>query len=58
MLSVWNNGQSTRYPGVRYYYSNNYNNPAGCTRRWNRGNLQGTYKLRSHQWTTDNSCGG
>ncbi|WP_089154304.1 peptidase inhibitor family I36 protein [Micromonospora sp. NBS 11-29] len=52
VLSVWNNGQSTAYQGVVYYYSNNYNDRAGCTRRWNRGNLQGTYKLRSHQWTT------
>ncbi|GAA4568939.1 hypothetical protein GCM10023176_24400 [Micromonospora coerulea] len=35
-------------PGLIYYYRNNYNNRAGCTRRWNRGTPQGTDKIRFH----------
>jgi hypothetical protein len=54
--SVWNRGTDSRFTGVVYYRYTNYNDRIGCTRQGQGGNLAGTYKLRSHQWTTGN-CG-
>jgi hypothetical protein len=56
--SVYNNsGRTDRpYTGVVYYRRDNHRSRAGCTRNWERGNLAGTYMVRSHRWTTGN-CG-
>lgn len=54
--SVYNHGTSTKFSGVAYYINTNFNNRVGCTRQGMRGNLAGTYKVRSHQWITG-SCG-
>jgi hypothetical protein len=54
--SVWNNGQSTAFQGVVYYRARDFKDRAGCTRRWNRGNLVGDYRILSHEWTTGH-CG-
>ncbi|WP_033326168.1 peptidase inhibitor family I36 protein [Streptomyces yerevanensis] len=54
--SVWNAGTSSRFTGVVYYKGANGDDRAGCTRQQHGGNLAGTYKLRSHEWTTGR-CG-
>lgn len=56
--SVWNAGTSSRFTGVVYYKGANQDEDdrAGCTRQQHGGNLAGTYKLRSHKWTTGR-CG-
>jgi phosphodiesterase/alkaline phosphatase D-like protein len=54
--SVFNNGTSPSFTGVVYYKGASYQDRAGCTRQGQSGNLAGTYKLRSHQWTTGR-CG-
>ncbi|WP_328767378.1 peptidase inhibitor family I36 protein [Streptomyces sp. NBC_00286] len=54
--SVYNAGTSSRFTGVVYYKGANGNDRAGCTRQQHGGNLAGTYKLRSHEWTTGR-CG-
>jgi hypothetical protein len=53
--SVWNRGTGD-YTGVVYYKQTEYRDRAGCTKQGARGNLAGTYKLHSHQWTTGH-CG-
>lgn len=54
--SVFNNGQNPNLTGVVYYRGANYHDRVGCTRQGQKGNLAGTYKLRSHKWT-DGHCG-
>jgi hypothetical protein len=56
--SVYNNSGPTDkpYTGVVYYRRDNYKDRVGCTRNWERGNLAGTYMVRSHEWTTGH-CG-
>ena len=54
--SVWNRGTSSSYTGVAYYRNTDYNGRIGCTRQGQRGNLAGTYKVRSHRWI-DGNCG-
>ncbi|MEU0797313.1 peptidase inhibitor family I36 protein [Amycolatopsis sp. NPDC005961] len=54
--SVYNRGTSSGFTGVRYYRNTGYNNSAGCTRQGQKGDLAGTYQIRSHQWVTG-SCG-
>jgi len=55
--SVWNN--SGRGAGVIYYSRPNTDDDKyriGCTRKGQSGNLTGTYKIKSHRWTTGR-CG-
>jgi hypothetical protein len=54
--SVWNRGEIKRLTGVAYYLKANYVNRVGCTARGDRGNLAGTYYVRSHIWI-DTACG-
>ncbi|MBQ0984174.1 peptidase inhibitor family I36 protein [Streptomyces sp. F63] len=54
--SVWNRGTSSSFTGVAYYQWKDYNTRKGCTPQGKRGNLAGTYKLKSHQWIKS-SCG-
>lgn len=54
--SVWNRGTSSSYTGVAYYQWADYNTRKGCTVQGARGNLAGTYKLKSHRWI-DGNCG-
>lgn len=54
--SVFNNDTKPGFTGVVYYKGANYDDRAGCTKQGQKGNLAGTYKLRSHQWTTGH-CG-
>lgn len=53
--SVYNAGTSSA-SGVAYYKNTGYNNRVGCTRQGKKGDLAGTYQLRSHQWISG-SCG-
>ncbi|MET9555602.1 peptidase inhibitor family I36 protein [Streptomyces sp. NPDC006645] len=57
--SVWNNGTSPNFTGVAYYQWNNMveKDRKGCTLQGKRGDLAGTYKLKSHQWV-DGPCAG
>lgn len=50
--SIYNNGTSGMV--VIYYSGANYQTRKGCTTKGTKGNLAGTYKLRSHKWA--NSC--
>lgn len=50
--SIHNNGTSGM--AVVYYSGANYENRKGCTAKGKKGNLAGTYKLRSHKWV--NRC--
>ncbi|MEU0169564.1 peptidase inhibitor family I36 protein [Streptomyces iakyrus] len=50
--SVYNNGTSGM--AVVYYGGANYETRKGCTTKGKKGNLAGTYKLRSHKWVS--SC--
>lgn len=50
--SVYNNGTSGM--SVVYYSGANYETRKGCTKSGVKGNLAGTYKLRSHKWVS--SC--
>ncbi|MEE1928658.1 peptidase inhibitor family I36 protein [Streptomyces sp. TRM 70351] len=54
--SVWNRGTATNFSGVAYYQWRNYSTRKGCTRQDRRGNLAGTYMLKSHQWVKG-ACG-
>ncbi len=54
--SVYNRGTSSSFKGVRFYRNTGYNNSIGCTKQGQKGDLAGTYQVRSHQWTTG-SCG-
>ncbi|MFB6721565.1 peptidase inhibitor family I36 protein [Kribbella sp. NPDC056345] len=56
--SVYNNGASTAYSGVRYYTRPDYNREynAGCTPRGQHGTLNTPRWLRSHNWETG-ACG-
>jgi hypothetical protein len=54
--SVYNRGTDSRFTGVVFYRNTGYNNRIGCTRQGQKGDLAGTYQVRSHQWTTGN-CG-
>jgi len=53
--SVYNRGTSSA-TGVRFYRNTGYNNSIGCTRQGQKGDLAGTYQVRSHQWVST-SCG-
>ncbi|MCG8927220.1 peptidase inhibitor family I36 protein [Lentzea sp. CC55] len=53
--SVYNRGTSSA-KGVVFYRNTGYNNRIGCTRQGQKGDLAGTYQVRSHQWTSG-SCG-
>ncbi|MFD6589039.1 peptidase inhibitor family I36 protein [Streptomyces anulatus] len=50
--SIYNNGTSGM--AVVYYSGANYETRKGCTTKGKKGNLAGTYKVRSHKWV--NSC--
>ncbi len=52
--SVYNNGTKGVYQDVVYYSGKDYTNRIGCTKVGKKGNLTGTYRLRSHKWVT--SC--
>ncbi|WP_037678100.1 peptidase inhibitor family I36 protein [Streptomyces albus] len=54
--SVWNRGTSSGYTGVAYYQWKDYTTRKGCTPQGGRGNLAGTYMLKSHRWV-DGNCG-
>ncbi len=57
--SVFNNSGPEgghEWTGVVYYKEANYRGRVGCTRNFHAGNLAGTYKVRSHAWTTGR-CG-
>ncbi|MFE9093398.1 peptidase inhibitor family I36 protein [Streptomyces sp. NPDC007264] len=54
--SVWNRGTDSSLTGVAYYQWANYNTRKGCTPQGTRGNLAGTYMLKSHRWV-DGACG-
>ena len=52
--SVYNNSGPEgghEWTGVVYYLGANYDDRIGCTRNFQGGNLAGTYKVRSHEWT-------
>ncbi|GGM77070.1 hypothetical protein GCM10011609_11280 [Lentzea pudingi] len=53
--SVYNRGTSSA-KGVRFYRDTGYNGSIGCTKQGKKGDLAGTYKIRSHQWVST-SCG-
>ncbi len=55
--SVRNNGTSTAYNGVRYYFNAGEVGSAGCIPRGRRGDLQNPTTLRSHKWESG-PCGG
>jgi hypothetical protein len=44
------------WTGVVYYRQDRFRNRVGCTRNFQKGNLAGTYTVRSHEWTTGH-CG-
>jgi hypothetical protein len=46
--SIYNNGNSGQ--SVVYYTSSNFKDRIGCTKKGVKGNLAGTYKVRSHKW--------
>ncbi|WP_446047723.1 peptidase inhibitor family I36 protein [Streptomyces olivaceus] len=50
--SVYNNGTSGK--AVVYYNGADYQTRKGCTTKGKKGNLAGTYTLRSHKWVS--SC--
>ncbi|MDQ0950181.1 hypothetical protein QFZ24_004104 [Streptomyces phaeochromogenes] len=50
--SVYNNGTSGK--AVVYYNDSDYKDRKGCTTKGKKGNLAGTYTLRSHKWV--NGC--
>lgn len=54
--SIYNRGTASDLTGVVYYSGANYATRKGCTKQGVKGNLAGTYKVRSHQWTSG-SCG-
>jgi len=53
--SVYNRGTSPA-AGVAFYRNTGYTNRIGCTRQGQKGDLAGTYQVRSHQWTSGR-CG-
>ncbi|MET8763785.1 peptidase inhibitor family I36 protein [Lentzea sp. NPDC004782] len=54
--SVYNRGTSSSLTGVVFYRNTGYNDRIGCTRQGQKGDLAGTYQVRSHQWT-NGRCG-
>lgn len=54
--SIKNNGTSSNWSGVAYYSGKDYGTRKGCTKQGKKGNLAGTYKLRSHRWIKG-TCG-
>ncbi|RAS69994.1 peptidase inhibitor family I36 [Lentzea atacamensis] len=54
--SVYNRGTSASLTGVVFYRNTGYNNRIGCTKQGQKGDLAGTYQVRSHQWT-NGRCG-
>lgn len=53
--SIYNRGTSSA-TGVVYYKDTGYNSRVGCTKQGKKGDLAGTYQVRSHQWTSGR-CG-
>jgi hypothetical protein len=53
--SVYNAGTSSA-TGVAYYKDTGHNTRVGCTKQGKKGDLAGTYELRSHKWIST-SCG-
>lgn len=53
--SVYNRGTSSA-KGVVFFRNTGYNDRIGCTKQGKKGDLAGTYQVRSHQWTSG-SCG-
>jgi hypothetical protein len=53
-----NSGPEPGHPwtGVVYYREPNFHNRVGCERNFHQSDLAGTYKVRSHEWTTGR-CG-
>lgn len=49
--SVYNNGRSGMV--VIYYKGADYTDRVGCTKSGVKGNLAGTYKVRSHHWADE-----
>jgi peptidase inhibitor family I36 len=54
--SVYNNGTSTAFNGVRYYTQTDYRTSVGCIPRGAHGTLNTSRLLRSHKWESG-SCG-
>lgn len=54
--SVYNRGQSSSLTGVVFYRNTGYHDRIGCTKQGQKGDLAGTYQVRSHQWT-NGRCG-
>ncbi|ANZ41229.1 hypothetical protein BBK82_39930 [Lentzea guizhouensis] len=53
--SVYNAGTSSA-TGVAYFKNTGHNTRVGCTKQGKKGDLAGTYQLRSHKWIST-SCG-
>ncbi|MEU0878637.1 peptidase inhibitor family I36 protein [Lentzea sp. NPDC005914] len=53
--SVYNRGTSS-VTGVVFYRNAGYTNRMGCARQGQKGDLAGTYQVRSHQWSSG-PCG-
>jgi hypothetical protein len=49
--SVYNRGTSSA-TGVVFYRQTGYYDRIGCTRQGQKGDLAGTYQVRSHKWTS------
>lgn len=54
--SVYNRGTSSQFTGVAFYGNTGFHDRIGCTRQGQKGDLTGTYKVKSHQWITTR-CG-
>ncbi|WP_143466606.1 peptidase inhibitor family I36 protein [Lentzea kentuckyensis] len=54
--SVYNRGTSSQFKGVVFYRNTGFHDRIGCTKQGQKGDLTGTYKVKSHQWTTGR-CG-
>ena len=48
--SVFNNGYPDQYQDVAYFLASGQR--IGCTKRGVKGNLAGTYHVKSHKWIT------
>jgi hypothetical protein len=53
--SVYNRGTSSA-KGVVFFRNTGFNDRIGCTKQGQKGDLAGTYQVRSHQWTSGR-CG-
>jgi hypothetical protein len=54
--SVYNRGTSSTLTGVVFFRNTGFHDRIGCTKQGKKGDLAGTYQVRSHQWT-NGRCG-